>query len=260
MTFTIDLKGKRAIITGAGQGVGLGIAKMLGAAGAVVAVNDIRPDVADAAVEELRADGCAADPLPFDVTDPVEVSSAVETYGAVDILVNNAGNAGAQAFASLTNIVDSDPADWERYFSVNLFGVMYCTRAVLPSMIASGGGRIVTIVSDAARYGNAKLGPYAAAKAGAAGFSRSVAREVGRHAITVNCVSLGTIDTPATSRPPAETPEEQAAEAAALRPYVIRRRGTPDDVGGLVTFLASPLASWITGQTYAVNGGYMFSL
>ncbi len=260
MTFTIDLKGKRALVTGAGQGVGLAIAKMLGEAGATVAVNDIRPGVADSAVEELRSAGYAADPLPFDVTDQVQVSSIIGGYGSVDILVNNAGNAGSQAFASLTNIVDSDPADWERYFSVNLFGVMYCTRAALPSMITSGGGRVITIVSDAARYGNAKLGPYAAAKAGAAGFSRSVAREVGRHAITVNCVSLGTIDTPATARPPAETPEAQAAEAAALRPYVIRRRGVPEDVAGLVTFLASPLASWITGQTYPVNGGYTFSL
>jgi 3-oxoacyl-[acyl-carrier protein] reductase len=260
MTFAIDLEGKRAIVTGAGQGVGLAIARMLGEAGAGVAVNDIRPDVAHSAVGELRGAGYAADPLPFDVTDGVQVASAVEAYGAVDILVNNAGNAGAQAFASLTNIVDSDPADWERYFSVNLFGVMYCTRAVIPSMTASGGGRIITIVSDAARYGNAKLAPYAAAKAGAAGFSRSIAREVGRHAITVNCVSLGTIDTPATARPPAQTPEAQEAEAAALRPYVIRRRGTPEDVAGLVTYLASPLASWITGQTYAVNGGYTFSL
>lgn len=260
VTVAIDLEGKRAIVTGAGQGVGLAIAKMLGEAGATVAVNDIRPDVADSAVEELRDAGYAADPLPFDVTDQVQVSSTIGAYGTVDILVNNAGNAGAKAFASLTNIVDSDPADWERYFSVNLFGVMYCTRAALPSMIASEGGRIVTIVSDAARYGDAKLGPYAAAKAGAAGFSRSIAREVGRHAITVNCVSLGTIDTPTTARPPALTPEAQAAEAVALRPYVIRRRGTPGDVAGLVTYLVSPLASWITGQTYAVNGGYTFSL
>ena len=132
VTVTIDLEGKRAIVTGAGQGVGLAIAKMLGEAGATVAVNDIRPDVADSAVEELRDAGYAADPLPFDVTDQVQVSSTIGAYGTVDILVNNAGNAGAKAFASLTNIVDSDPADWERYFSVNLFGVMYCTRAALP--------------------------------------------------------------------------------------------------------------------------------
>ena len=127
-------------------------------------------------------------------------------------------------------------------------------------MIDAGWGRVITIVSDAGRYGTAKVGPYAAAKAGAAGLSRSIAREVGRHSITVNCISLSTIETPTTERPPPTTPEEEAARRARLRPYVIRRRGTPDDVAGLVTFLASQHASWITGQTYGVNGGFIFSL
>jgi 3-oxoacyl-[acyl-carrier protein] reductase len=126
-------------------------------------------------------------------------------------------------------------------------------------MIDSGWGRVVTIISDAARTGEAKLAPYAAAKAGAAGFCRSIAREVGRSGITVNCVSLGNIATPSTAPPPPETPEEHERERAFLRPYVVRRRGRPDDVAGMVTYLASPHASWITGQTYAVNGGYTFS-
>ena len=124
----------------------------------------------------------------------------------------------------------------------------------------AGWGRVVTIVSDAARNGDAKLSPYAAAKAGAAGFCRSIAREVGRHAITVNCVSLGNIATPATAAATAGDARGARAREAFLRPYVIRRRGRPDDVAGLVTYLASPLAEWITGQTYAVNGGYTFSL
>jgi 3-oxoacyl-[acyl-carrier protein] reductase len=259
MSFTIDLEGRRALVTGAGRGVGLAIAHALSDAGAVVVVNDIDPDVAGSAVEELRAAGGQAEALPFDVTDWDQVSGVVDRFGGVDILVNNAGNAGAEGF-TLSNFVDSDPADWQRFFAVNLFGVMHCTRAALPGMIAGGWGRIVTIISDASRSGNAKLAPYAAAKAGAAGFSRSVAREVGRHAITVNCISLGNIELPEELRPALDTPEAQERERAFLQPYVIRRRGKPGDVAGLVTYLASPLAEWITGQTYAVNGGYTFSL
>lgn len=259
MSFTIDLEGRRALVTGAGQGVGHGIARALADAGAIVVVNDIRAEAAEAVAEELRAAGSKADSLPFDVTDWTQASEAIDGYGGVDILVNNAGNAGAEDFG-LSDFVTSDPSEWQRFFAVNLFGVMHCTRAALPAMITNEWGRIVTIVSDAGRYGTSKVAPYAAAKAGAAGFCRSIAREVGRHAITVNCVSLSTIETPTTERPFPATPEEEEARRARMKPYVIRRRGTPDDVAGMVTFLASEHASWITGQTYAVNGGFTFSL
>lgn len=259
MSFEIDLVGKRALITGAGQGVGLATAHALARAGAEIIVNDIRAEQADAAVAELVGAGGAAVALPFDVTSWEQVEAAISGCGRIDILVNNAGNAGAAGFTGMVNFVDSDPADWERFFAINLFGVMHCTKAALPSMIETGSGRIVTIISDAARNGEAKLSSYAAAKAGAAGFCRSIAREVGRHAITVNCISLGNIATPTTAPPPPETPEEHEREKAFLRPYVIRRRGKPDDVAGLVTYLASPLAEWVTGQTYALNGGYTFS-
>lgn len=259
MTYTIDLRGKRAAITGGGQGVGLAIGHALGSAGAAIVVNDIRAEAAEAAVAELQAAGIAAEPLVFDVTDWEQVAAAFAGQH-VDILVNNAGNAGPQGFTSLVNFVDSDPADWQRFFAVNLFGVMHCTKAALPSMIEGGWGRIVTIVSDAARNGEAKLAPYGAAKAGAAGFCRSIAREVGRHAITVNCVSLGNIAHPPEWFPTPVTDEEIEREKAFLRPYTIRRRGQPTDVAGMVTYLASDGAEWITGQTYAVNGGYTFSL
>ena len=259
MTFAIDLTGRRALITGAGQGVGLATAHALAQAGAEILVNDIRPEQADTAVAELGAAGGRGVAVPFDVTSWKEVEAAVGSCGTVDILVNNAGNAGAEGFTGIVNFVDSHPADWQRFFAVNLFGVMHCTKAVLPSMIEAGSGRIVTIISDAARTGEAKLSAYAAAKAGAAGFCRSIAREVGRHAITVNCISLGNIATPDTAPPPPETPEQHERERSFLRPYVIRRRGRPEDVAGLVTYLASPLAEWVTGQTYALNGGYTFS-
>lgn len=260
MTFAIDLGGRRALITGGGQGIGLTTAHALGEAGAAILVNDVRPEQAAVAVEELRAAGVNAEAVPFDVTDWTGAAAAINACGGVDILVNNAGNAGTEGFAGLVDFVDSDPADWQRYFAVNLFGVMHCTKAALPSMIDGGWGRVITIVSDAARFGNAKLAPYSAAKAGAAGFMRSIAREVGRHAITANCLSLGNIVTPTMMPPPLDTPEAEERERAFLRPYVVRRRGTPDDVAPLVTYLASPFADWITGQTYAVNGGYTFGL
>jgi NAD(P)-dependent dehydrogenase (short-subunit alcohol dehydrogenase family) len=260
MSFAIDLEGRRALVTGAGQSIGRAIALTLAAAGATVAVNDIVRAHAEAVVEEILAAGGKADALPFDVTDYAQVASAIEGYGEVALLVNNAGNAGVKGLVWPRDFVETSPDDWGRYFAVNLFGTMHCTHAALPGMINAGWGRIVTLVSDAGRNGDAKVAPYAAAKAGAAGFCRSIAREVGRHGITVNCVSLGSIETPAKIEARAARPPAPERERKMLEAYVVRRHGTPDDVAGLVTYLASPLASWITGQTYAVNGGYTFSL
>ncbi len=253
MAFTIDLEGHSALVTGAGQGVGRGIAHCLAGAGCSVAVNDFVPQRADAVVEEIEAAGGRAMPAVFDVTDFAGVISAVERIGPTDILVNNAGNAGPLGF-NFGPFAESQPSDWERYFAVNLFGVMHCTRAVLPGMIERQDGRVVTIVSDAGRWGEPYMGAYAAAKAGAAGFSRAIAREVGRHGVTVNCVALGSIGASEDSQE--QTVEAVEREQRQLRSYIVRRRGRPSDVAGLVTYLVSPLASWITGQTYPVNGGY----
>jgi NAD(P)-dependent dehydrogenase (short-subunit alcohol dehydrogenase family) len=249
MGYELDLSGRRALVTGGGQGIGRAIAHALAAAGATVVVNDIDSGRADAVADEINASGGKAGPLPFDVTRWEAVEEAITRDGVIDVLVNNAGNAGAESFGRLCHFAESDPDEWSRYFAVNLFGTMHCTRAVLPGMIAAGGGgRVLTIVSESARYGDKCLAPYAAAKAGASGFCRSVAREVGRYGITVNSVSLGTMDSPIT-----------AGASFDGSGYVIRRRGQPDEVAGLVTYLASPQADWITGQTYAINGGYTFS-
>jgi NAD(P)-dependent dehydrogenase (short-subunit alcohol dehydrogenase family) len=249
MTFDIDLSGRRALITGAGQGIGRSIARTLAEAGAAVVINDIDAARAESVVAEIVAAGGKASSLVFDITKWEDTEKAITADGVFDLLVNNAGNAGAENFGALVHFAKSDPNEWTRYFAVNLFGTMHCTRAVLPGMIDAGaGGRVVTIVSEAARYGDKALAPYAAAKAGAAGFCRSVAREVGRWGITVNSISLGTMESPLTAGAPFDGSG-----------YVIRRRGEPEEVAGLVTYLASPLADWITGQTYALNGGYTFS-
>lgn len=256
MSFTIDLQGSRALVTGGGQGVGRATCLALASAGATVVVNDYVAERAEAVVEEVLAAGGEATALPFDVTDYDIVMEAVGRAGAVDILVNNAGNAGVAGF-NFAPFHESTPADWERYFAVNLFGVMHCTRAALPSMIELGRGRVITIVSDAGRSGEPRMAAYSAAKAGAAGFTRSLARDVGRFGITVNNIALGSIDTTgAMSNSQDMAPDAYERMQKQLRSYIIRRMGRPDDVANMVTFLASPLTSWITGQTYPVNGGY----
>lgn len=272
MSFTIDLSGKTAVVTGGGQGVGRAICLSLAAAGARVLVNDYVSDRAEAVAKEITQSDGNAVASPFDVSDYAAATKAI-TAEPVDILVNNAGNAGpavgdAKAPAaggrgpsvSLGEFANTEPADWDRYFAVNLFGVMNCIRAALPHMIASSHGRIITIVSDAGRVGEPHMAPYAAAKAGAAGLTRAVAREVGRDGITVNNVALGTVDTIGLEAMARESDAVADRVRRQLKRYIIPRLGQPEDVAGLITFLAGPAASWITGQTYPVNGGYSVTM
>ncbi|MEE3849634.1 SDR family NAD(P)-dependent oxidoreductase [Gordonia sp. LSe1-13] len=252
------LVGKRVVVTGAGQGVGQGLAKVFAESGAEVLVNDLRHDRASAVADDIVAAGGQASALVFDVTDFEAVNEALTGTGAVDVLVNNAGNAGAFPFTVGHTFADTTPADWEPFFAVNLFGVMHCTRAVMGGMAARGWGRIITMISDAGRTGDQNCAAYAAAKAGAAGFSRSVAIEGGRHGVTANCIALGTMHTPLADGLWAE-PESEMAQKV-LRDYVIRRPGTPDDVSHLALLLAGQHGEWITGQTIPVNGGYSFAL
>jgi 3-oxoacyl-[acyl-carrier protein] reductase len=230
--------------------VGRGIALTLAAAGAAVGVNALDGPRAEAVADEIRAAGGSARALAFDVTDYDGVLAAVASLGEKpDILVNNAGNAGTAPFV-LAPFAETGPDDWQRYFGVNLYGTLHCTRAALPHMQASGFGRVITIVSEAARSGEPGLSTYAAAKAAAAGFTRSLAKEVGRHGVTANNIALGSID-----RPERHDPGHAEQLDRQLRRYIIRRLGTPDDVAPLVIFLASDHAAWITGQTHPVNGG-----
>lgn len=255
MNFEIDLSGKTALVTGGGHGVGETTCEMLASVGARVLVNDYVAEKAIAVAEKINATGATAEPLPFDVTDFDAVHAAVADE-PVDILVNNAGNAGTSNYT--LNLFHESPRDeWDRFIGVNLFGPMNCVHACAPHMIERNWGRIITVVSDAGRWGESRLAVYSAAKAGAAGFTRAIARELGRHMITANNVALGTIDTFGMHTPDEEmTPEMEAAQKQRLRPYIIRRIGEPEDPAAMITFLASPLADWITGQTYPVNGGY----
>jgi 3-oxoacyl-[acyl-carrier protein] reductase len=187
------------------------------------------------------------------------MTAARSALGPITILVNNAGNAGPNATIGHTQYFwQTDPADWDRYFSTNLRGVMNCCHVALPGMVEAKRGRVVTIVSDSGRVGEPRLTVYSAAKAGAAGFMRSLAKEAGRFGITCNAISLSSLE-------PALPPEQLAqflqseTARAQLSRYTIRRYGKPEDVAALTLFLCSDAASWITGQTYPLNGGYSFA-
>ncbi|HLI44053.1 MAG TPA: SDR family oxidoreductase [Acidimicrobiales bacterium] len=257
----LELRGRVALVTGAGQGVGAETARYLAAHGAKVAVNDVVAARAEEVVGEIAEAGGTAAAAPGDVTDFGQVSEMVDAaaarLGPIDVLVNNAGNAGADT-AVLTGrpFWEKDPAEWEPFLRVNLYGALNCHRAVIPQMIAAGkGGRLITVISDAGRVGEPGLEAYSAAKAGAAGLTRALARSLGRHGITANNVAIAATRTPATA---AAFDNEELAKQI-LRGYMIRRFGEPSDAAALITFLASPAAGWITGQTYPVNGGFSVS-
>lgn len=260
----LDLGGQIAFVTGAGQGAGRAIALALAHHNVGgVAVNDFVPERAAAVVAEIEALGVKAGAFPCDVGDHAAVKAAfgaaAANLGPVTLLVNNAGNAGPNASMGRSpNFWETDPGDWDRFFHTNLKGVMNCCHAALPGMAARGRGRIVTVVSDAGRVGEAKLAVYAAAKAGAAGFVRSIAREAGRFGITSNAISLSALEPPLDDEAKAAFLASDMAKAIVSK-YAIRRLGRPDDVAGMTLFLCSDAASWITGQTIPVNGGYNFA-
>jgi len=257
-TTTGELTGRTVLVTGGGQGVGRGIAMLCAQRGARVVVNDYHLDRAEAVREDIRLAGGEAIALRCDVSDYDDVAAMVEQtvaqLGGVDVLVNNAGNAGPATVGLFDQppFWETGPKEWEPWLATNLFGVLNVTRACVPHMVGQGWGRVVTVISDAGRVGEANLVVYGGAKAGAAGFSRGLAKAVGRHGVTVNCVALGTMNTPAV----AEVTSDPKLLKQVLSGYSIRRLGEPGDAAHMIAFLASDAASWITGQTYPVNGGY----
>lgn len=263
MTDILDLSGRVALITGAGQGVGRQIALHYAAHGADgVVVNDYFAERAERTVSEIRAAGGKAIATPGDVTDLAGVKAMVRAgeteFGHVDVLVNNAGNAGAAPDPDARKpFWETGPEAWNSFLGVNLYGVINATSACIPGMIARRGGRIITIISDAGRTGEPGLEVYSAAKAGAAGFTRAVARALGRHQITANCIAIAATMTPAIEDRLRGDPERLKKM---MEKYVIRRPGQPDDVANMALFLASGASAWITGQTYPVNGGFSFAL
>ena len=237
-----------AIITGAAQGIGRAIAERLHADGARVVIADLNGPAATATAHEISADGRGAIGVETDVADPAAVDALVrrarETFGRIDILVNNAGWSRNQPFLQDT------PDYWDRVIAVNFKSVIVCSRAVAESMMEAGGGRIISIASDAGRVGTPREAVYAGSKAGIIGFSKSLAVEYARHQITVNVICPATTDTPLVR---GMLSEEQISRR--IRAIPLGRLGRPADTAHAVAFFASPEAGWITGQVLSVNGG-----
>jgi NAD(P)-dependent dehydrogenase (short-subunit alcohol dehydrogenase family) len=239
-----DLSERVALVTGAGQNVGAGIARALSRQGAHVLVNDIVQERADEVVHQIKLSGGTARTVLFDVSNLSSVLTALATTEPIDILVNNAGNAGSERMQPRP-FVEMDPEAWESPIRVNLYGVLHCCHAVVPGMCARGRGRVVTISSGAATAGvNIGVAPYSAGKGGAIAFTRSLALEVARAGVTANSLAIGLM----------ENPDPQMTERLA-RSIPVGRTGTPEDVAAACVWLASDEAAWVTAQTIQVNGG-----
>lgn len=242
-----DLTGRVALVTGAGQGVGAGIARMLARQGAAVVVNDFWKERAEATAASLSEEGARAAAIPFDVTDIDAVrdgfAAAEAALGPVEILVNNAGvppEMGVKPFREMS------PDDWRPYVDLNLYGVMNCCHAVIDGLCERGWGRIITISSGAGTIGlGLGVSAYAAGKGGGISFMRHLAIESAKLGVTANTIAIGLIDNQ--DRP--EVTEHLA------RTIPVGRLGQPDDIGALCVYLASEEAGWMTGQTIELNGG-----
>lgn len=246
---TFFLTNRVALITGGSRGLGLAMARVFGAAGARLALVALNPERLGEAGQGLRQEGYDVLECPCDVADEAQVNATVarvlEHFGRVDILVNNAGILQAGP------ITDFSSADWERMIAVNLHSAFYFCRAVAPIMIENQRGRIINLSSITAQTGGVSGSvQYSASKGALLSFTKTLARDLGPHGITVNAIAPGQIET------------EMGTLSGEARQRVInmiplRRMGTPDDIAYTALFLASDAASYITGATIDVNGGIL---
>ena len=244
------LNGKVALVTGGGRDVGAEICRSLAAEGVKVAVNyNSSKGEADATVDGIVAAGGSAKAVQADISDAAQVKAMIDgvaaDWGSLDILVNNAGYVKYQRF------VESSYEDWKPQIDVCLYGALNCSNAAAQHMVEQKGGRIINVVGDSSRIGEANISLAATARGGTIALGKSMAKELGRYNITVNTVSLGLIKT---AHQDPEFLEKNMDRI--LKAYPLKRIGVPEDVAPMVTFLASDGAAWVTGQVISVNGGF----
>jgi NAD(P)-dependent dehydrogenase (short-subunit alcohol dehydrogenase family) len=242
-----SLKGRKALVTGSGRGIGRAVAESLIACGARVAINDI---------DDVRAERCASElgesaiAVPGDVSNSSEVArifeAMAESFGPIDVLVNNAGADRA------IPLLEIDEAEWDRLMTINVKSVFLCTKAALPAMIEKGYGRVVSVSSMVARQGAMNGGiHYASSKAAILGFTRTLARQFAYAGITANAVAPGVIDTDLIAE---NMTADVRAKIVSLIP--LKSMGDAIDVGAAVAFLASEESRYITGTVLDINGGF----
>lgn len=244
------LAGKNALITGAGGGIGAAIASRLDRAGVRVHVLDIDGVAAQARVAQLEHDGLA---LEVDIADYDAVAAAVNRLltveGSIDLLVNNAGWDHAAPF------LDTTPGLWRKVVDINYMGPIHVLHSVLPAMVVQGQGRVVNISSDAGRVGSTGEAVYAGCKAGVIALGKSIARELARSGITINAVCPGPTDTALFAEFAGEGEFGDRVRRGLERAIPMRRLGQPEDLAGIVAFLLSDEARFVTGQVVSVSGG-----
>lgn len=242
------LQGKTALVTGGAKGIGLAICRRLAAAGSSLVIMDLDETAAGTAAARLQETGVAVDVVVADVSHYEQVRQ-VSGSRNIDILVNNAG------WDRFMPFVDSTPDLWRKVLGINLFGAMNTIHTILPGMLARGHGRIIAVASDSGRVGATGEVSYSASKGGVIAMTKAIAREVATRGITANVVCPGPTDTAMLSAVVASSAKPDKFSDALMRAIPMRRLGKPEDIAGLVAFLASDEASYITGQVVSVSGG-----
>jgi 2-hydroxycyclohexanecarboxyl-CoA dehydrogenase len=248
----LGLQGKVAIVTGGGQGIGRALTLRLAAEGCKVAIFDLKAEAGEETAG-IAGEGAVIKTYALDVSDQEAVNAAVEAVendlGPVWALVNNAGWDKPAPFLA------TDKSLWDKIIAINLYGPLFTHHAVAPRMVARGGGRIINIASDAARVGTSNEAVYSACKGGLISFTKSVARELASKGVLLNVVCPGPTNTPMMASVLGEGEQAVKWKDAMVRGIPLKRMGEPEDYAGIVAFLASDDAGFITGQTFSVAGG-----